>query len=82
MIMVRKSSPIYIEASEFTNKRIALVRAYNPLAENNGWDMYINQKDEIVDDDFIERYTRPFNEQFSKVNPAVKYLALAVKKDN
>ena len=58
------------------------MRTYNPLAENNGWDMYINQKDEIVDDDFIERYTRPLNEQFSKVNPAVKYLALAIKKDN
>ena len=71
---------IYTEVSEFTDRKTALVKAYHPLAENNVWELYINERDEIIDHEVIESSTRHLHDRFSKINRPKKALALAVKK--
>lgn len=71
---------IYIKASEFTEDKVALVKAFHPFAENNIWEFYINEKDEIMDDKLIESNKQHFSQHLSQVNRFKKFLALAVKR--
>ena len=72
---------IYKEASEFTEDKVAFVKAFHPLAENNIWEFCINEKDEIIDDKLTESKKQDLSQQFSQVNRFKKCLALAVKKE-
>lgn len=72
--------PIYQEVSQFTADKVARVKAFHPLAENQAWEFYIDEQDEIVDSDVIERKKRRLSRRLSYVTPFKKALALAKKK--
>src|SRR5690625_1803907 len=72
---------IYKEVTQFTEDNVAKVKAFHPLAENQLWEFYINEKDEIIDDKIIERKKQFHSERFIHVNRFKKSLALAVKKE-
>lgn len=75
---------IYKEASEFEeykDYKVASVKSYHPLAENNLVNLYINEKDEIIDNSLIEASKQHLYDKFSKVYRFQKALALAVKKE-
>lgn len=75
---------IYKEAAEFEEykgNKFANVKSYHPLAENHIVNLYINEKDEIIEHDIIEEKTQHLKEKFSKVNRFKAQLALAVKKE-
>jgi len=48
----------YTEASEytvdFTKDKVAFVKVFHPLVKNNIWELYINEKDEMIDTSLIE----------------------------
>lgn len=73
-------SNIYKEASEFTDDKVAFVKAFHPLAKNNIWEFYINEQDEIIDYKLIEDNKQHLRHRFSQVSRLKRSLALAVKK--
>jgi len=60
---------IYTEVSEFTEdltkEKVAFVKAFHPLAENNIRELYINEKDEIIDARLIETKKKRPGRRFS-----------------
>lgn len=75
---------IYKEVSEFEeykDYKIATVKSYHPLVENNIVNLYINEKDEIIDNSIVEASIQHLKDKFSKVNRFKKALALAVQKE-
>lgn len=75
---------IYKEASvfeEYKQYKIAAVKSYHPLAENNVVHLYINEQDEIIENNLIEEMKQHLNEEYTKVNRFRAQLALAVKKE-
>jgi len=71
---------IYREVTEFNEDKIARVKAFHPLAENQLWEFFINEKDEIIDDKIAKEKSRKLNEKFIHVNSFKKAMALAIKK--
>lgn len=71
---------IYKVASEFTEYNSALVGAYNPI-ENKIVDLYINDKDKIIDHSLMDLFNKSFRDKYSKVYRFKDGLALAVKKE-
>lgn len=71
---------IYKQASTFTESKIAHVKAFHPLAENNEWEFYINAEDEMMDSKLIEEEQKDLSAGFSEVYPFKKCLALAKKR--
>ena len=72
---------IYKEASKFGEDKVAFVRAFHPLAENNIWEFYINEKDEIIDDKIIDSKKQRLEQRFLEVTRPKRGMALAVKKE-
>lgn len=76
---------IYTEASEFTEDftkdKVAFVKAFHPLVENNIREFYINEKDEIIDTSLIESKKKRLTQRFSQVTRSKRGLALAVKNE-
>ncbi|MGM8212224.1 WG repeat-containing protein [Virgibacillus sp. W0430] len=75
---------IYKKASAFEaykQYKVAAVESYHPLAKNNVVNLYINEKDEIVDSNLIEASKQHLIEKFPKVNRFKAQLALAIKKE-
>src|SRR5699024_6280767 len=68
------------EVSQFTDDNVARVKAFHPLAENQVWEFYINEQDEIIDDELMERKKHRLSKRLSYVTPFKKALALATKK--
>ncbi len=71
---------IYREVTEFNEDKIARVKAFHPLAENQLWEFFINEKDEIIDDKIAKEKSRKLNEKFIHVNSFKKAMALVIKK--
>lgn len=71
---------IYLEASPFTEGNVAYVKAFHPLAEKQEWEFYINEKDDIVDREKVERETEVYKRRFAQITPFKGALALAIKK--
>lgn len=72
---------IYKEASEFSQDKVAFVKAFHPLAENNMWEFYINEEDDIMGDKLVENNQKYLNQKFYQINRFKKAMALAIKKD-
>ena len=72
---------IYEKVSEFTEHSIASVKSYHPLAKNKIVNLYINDRDEIVDHKLIELIKQLLSHRFFKVSRFKKGLALALKKE-
>jgi hypothetical protein len=62
---------IYTEASEFTGDftkdKVSFVKAFHPLVENNIRELYINEKDEIIDTSLIESKKLRLTQRFLEV---------------
>lgn len=71
---------IYLEASEFTEDKVALVKAFDPLAETGANEFYINEEDEIIDKKIIESKRENLSNNFYKVSRYKRGLALAEEK--
>lgn len=79
---------IYKEVSHFHENnsggnylnKVAKVKAYHPLAENEEWGFYINQEDEIMDVQDLEHMGDVFGKRFKYVDPFRDSVALAVKR--
>lgn len=71
---------IYKQVTQFDQNDIARVKSFNPLAENQICEFYINEKDEILDNQIMEAKNKIFKEKFSHINGFKRALALAIKR--
>lgn len=69
----------YIMASEFTEHNLAKVGTYSPI-ENKVKSLYINDKDNIIDDKLMDSFNQSFTDKYSEVYGFMKGVSLAIKK--
>ncbi len=70
---------IYKKVTQFNHDKIAKVKAFHPLAENQVWEFYINEEDEIVDYKEIVERNRELNEKFLYIKGFKKAMSLAIR---
>lgn len=71
---------VYYEVTEFNEEGVAKVKAFHPLAENLVREFYINEEDEILDEEVVQQYNRDLISKFSKRCDFKKAMALAIRK--